>query len=89
MSEFPHIVTIEKEDNIPDGVGGDYLGWIPFRIATDALVIPTTEGHKVFMEYDEEIDSTMRVIHGEKKLRINDVIDQGGQNEVLLVLCEK
>jgi SPP1 family predicted phage head-tail adaptor len=100
MSEFPHTIIFEKETDTPDGSGGYYTEWADFK-TVEALVQPLSGKtyweaqkneskikYKVFMEYDGEITSDMRIKYGEDILTYSEPIDQGGQEEILLFMCE-
>lgn len=100
MNEFSHKITFEKETEVPDGSGGYVENWITFKEA-DALVQPITGDsyfiakqnqskikYKVFVEFDEEITDRLRIKYGNEIITIDVVIDQGGQNEILVLMCE-
>lgn len=101
MNEFPHTVTLQKETKVSDGMGGSTLTWEPLK-DVEAHVMPISGDtffiaqqnqskitFKVFMEFDEEITSSLRVIHKEEEiLNIKAVLDQGGLGEILCLMCE-
>ncbi|TCN25486.1 phage head closure protein [Mesobacillus foraminis] len=100
MIEFPHTITFEKQSKVPDGAGGNVLNWVTVK-TVDAFVQPISGNtlyfaqqnqskitHKVFMEYDETINSNLRIKYGRKVLTFHPPIDQGGLNEILVLMCE-
>jgi SPP1 family predicted phage head-tail adaptor len=100
MTEFPHTITFQVETDTPDGSGGFITNWNTFKVS-DALVQPISGKtyweaqkneskikYKVFMEYDGEITSGMRIQYGEEILTYSEPIDQGGQEEIILFMCE-
>ena len=99
MIDFPHEIVIEKETKIPDGSGGYTTDWAAYKNINahvqpisgktffQAQQIESKVNFKVFMEYDEEITSKMRVVHNENPLSIDTIIDQGGFNEVMVLMC--
>ncbi len=100
MTEFEHLIMFEKEDKVSDGMGGYKVKWVDFK-EVYAHVQPLTGNsyiqaqqyqskitYKVFMEFDEEINSTLRIRYGNKILKIKAPIDQGGLNEILVLMCE-
>jgi SPP1 family predicted phage head-tail adaptor len=108
MKDFPHVISIEIESTLSDGSGGYEQAWIPLK-SINAFVQPISGktffqaqqmdsqiNHKVFVPYDEEIQSNydektnMRVIFkGGKSLVIDNFIDQGGLNEIMVLVCRE
>jgi SPP1 family predicted phage head-tail adaptor len=99
MMEFPHVITLEEETSVSDGAGGHESSWQPFK-TVNAFVQPISGktffhaqkieseiNHKVFMVYDEDVKSNMRVLYKGKPLTIDNIIDQGGLNEILVLMC--
>jgi SPP1 family predicted phage head-tail adaptor len=99
MIELPHLIDIQIETKVPDGSGGHTKDWTLFK-SVNAFVQPisgrnffqaqqieTKINYKVFMDYDETITNKMRVVHQDKPLTINTVIDQGGLNEIMVLMC--
>jgi SPP1 family predicted phage head-tail adaptor len=99
MSEYPHEIVIQHESKVSDGAGGNVNGWVTFKtvkahvqpisgnILLQAQQIQSNINHKVFMEYDDEITSKMRVLYNNKPLTISNIIDQGGLNEIMVLMC--
>jgi SPP1 family predicted phage head-tail adaptor len=100
MTEFPHQITFQIEANTPDGSGGYYSEWTDIKVV-EALVQPLSGKtyweaqkneskikYKVFMDFDSEITSEMRIKYGNELLTYSEPIDQGGQREIMLFMCE-
>lgn len=101
MMEYPHVISIEEESIVSDGAGGHETSWQPFK-SVNAFVQPISGdillkaqqfesqiNHKVFVPYDEEIKSNMRVNYKDKPLIIDTIIDQGGLNEIMVLMCRE
>ena len=99
MTEFPHVIIIEKGTKVSDGAGGYKEDWTVFKSINahvqpisgktffHAQQIESEINYKVFTEFDKEITSSMRVMHQNKPLIIDTIIDQGGMNEVMVLMC--
>lgn len=101
MNEFPHTITFEIESEVSDGSGGFITDWVTFKQA-EAHVVPisgdilflsqqnqTNITYKVFIEFDPEINNNLRIKLSETEfLTIKASIDQGGLNEILVLMCE-
>jgi SPP1 family predicted phage head-tail adaptor len=99
MNEYPHTITFQQKTKIPDGSGGYTEDWTTFKVV-DAFVQPLSGSkyllaqqlqskinYKVFMDFDSEINSKLRIDYNGKILNIDAPIDQGGLEEVLCLLC--
>ncbi|MDQ1003968.1 SPP1 family predicted phage head-tail adaptor [Neobacillus niacini] len=99
MIEYPHLIDIQIETKVPDGSGGHKKDWTLFK-NVEAFVQPISGttffqaqqieskiNYKVFIDFDMEITNKMRVLYQEKPLTIDTVIDQGGLNEVMVLMC--
>jgi SPP1 family predicted phage head-tail adaptor len=99
MNEYPHTITFQQKSKLPDGSGGYTEDWNTFKVS-DAFVQPLTGSkyllaqqlqskinYKVFMDFDNEINSKLRIDYNGKILKIDAPIDQGGIEEVLCLLC--
>lgn len=98
FEEFPHTITFQKYEKIPDGGGGYEEDWVNY-LTTEGHVQPVSSeefqlaqqtqnpiDHKVFFPYAEGIKSNMRIKWGEKILEIkSSPLDQGGFGEILMV----
>jgi SPP1 family predicted phage head-tail adaptor len=99
MNRYPHEVVIENEAKVSDGSGGYSTDWVAFknvnahvqpisgRTFFEAQQIESKINYKVFMEYDKEISNTMRVNYQDKHLTIDTIIDQGGLNDIMVLMC--
>jgi SPP1 family predicted phage head-tail adaptor len=97
--DFPHLIDIQIESKVSDGAGGNVTNWVTLKtveahvqpisgnILLQAQQIQSNINHKVFMEYDDEITSKMRVLYNNKPLTISNIIDQGGLNEIMVLMC--
>jgi SPP1 family predicted phage head-tail adaptor len=99
MNRYPHDVVIENEVKVPDGSGGNTITWSVFknvnahvqpisgRAFFEAQQIESKINYKVFIDYDEQITNRMWVNFQGKRLMIDTIIDQGGLNEVMVLMC--
>lgn len=99
MNEFPHLITIQKMAKVPDGSGGHVEDWVTFKevnahvqpISGDSFFkaqqIESKINHKVFIDYDNTITNNARLIFEDKILTVNSIIDQGGLNELMVLMC--
>lgn len=99
--EYPHVITFQSFQPIPDGGGGYEEGWTDF-LTTEAFVCPVSSNeryqaqqtqspisHSIFYPYQTGVKPDMRVIHGDDILTLHSKpIDQGGQGEILMVKAE-
>jgi SPP1 family predicted phage head-tail adaptor len=99
MIEYPHLIDIQIESKVPDGSGGHTKDWTLFK-SVNAFVQPISGRnffqaqqieskitYKVFMDFDKAITNKMRVLYQDKPLIIDTVIDQGGLNEIMVLMC--
>lgn len=99
MNEYPHIITIQYLSQSDDGAGGYTDSWHDLK-TIEAHIQPISGNEyyqsqklqnpvevDVYLPYDSEIKSTMRVLSNGEILNIKAVLDQGGMNEVLLLKC--
>lgn len=101
MKEFPHIITFQEEQSIPDGGGGRTVNWANV-LTTEAFVDPITSrefyqaqqanypvDYNVFIPYQDDIKQSMRIKYGEQVLALKSKpIDLGGAGEILMIKCE-
>jgi SPP1 family predicted phage head-tail adaptor len=93
------MVEIQNYSTVPDGSGGYSQEWTKFK-EVEAHVQPISGGeyfqaqqleakinYKVFTDFDGEITSGMRILYQNKVLTIDTVIDQGGLNEIMVIMC--
>ncbi|WP_425203985.1 phage head closure protein [Priestia megaterium] len=100
MNEYEHLITLEKSVRTKTTSGGYSESWIPFKevyahvqplSGTTYIIAQQNQSkinYKVFMDFDEEVNSTLRVNYDNKILKIKAPIDQGGLGEVLVLMCE-
>jgi SPP1 family predicted phage head-tail adaptor len=102
MMEFPHTVTFQKFEKVPDGGGGHIEEWSDY-LTTEAFVCPVDAkemiqsqqtsnpvNHSVFYPYQEGVKGDMRVIWHDRDetLKVRSApLDQGGQGEIMAVKC--
>lgn len=85
--EFPHTITFQSYQEVPDGGGGYEKGWADF-LTTEAFVSPVSSreyaqsqqltnpiDHNVFYPYQEGVKSSMQVVWHDRQttIKINDV----------------
>lgn len=100
MIDFEHLILLEKQEKVADGAGGYKVKWVDFKevyanvqpISGDSYIkaqqYQSKINYKVFMEFDNEINSTLRVRYDNKILTIKAPINQGGLDEILVLMCE-
>ncbi|MDA7028458.1 phage head closure protein [Bacillus sp. CLL-7-23] len=99
--EFPHEITFQKLESIPDGGGGydekyvDYLtihGFvcgISSREFYQAQQLQNPVNCNVYYPYRTDIDQTMRIIYANQILTLKSApIDQGGMHKIMNLKCE-
>ncbi|MGG0690708.1 phage head closure protein [Bacillus safensis] len=101
FEEFPHEITFQKLEKVPDGGGGftekytDHLT-IPARVTSvssrefyQAQQLQNPVDHNVYFEYREDIDNTMQIKYENKILTLkSSPIDQGGEHEIMCLKCQ-
>ena len=103
MLEFPHTVTFQSLQEVPDGGGGHTKDWVDF-LTTEAHVQPlggreyaqaqqltNPVDHNIFYPYQEGVKASMRAlwVDRDKTLSIQTKpLDQGGMGEIMLVKAE-
>lgn len=89
MNEFPHTVTFQKYERVPDGGGGYTENWIDF-LTTEAHVQPISSNqyaqaqqlekpidHNIFYPYQEGVKGSMRAIwHDREEKKVVDGVEQ-------------
>lgn len=98
MEEYPHTITFQSLQKVPDGGGGYEEGWVNY-LTTEAHVQPVSSkeylqaqqiqnpiDHNVFFPYTEGITSDMQIKWGSKTLEIkSSTLDQGGLGEIMMI----
>lgn len=104
MNEFPHTVTFQKYEKVPDGGGGYTEKWVDF-LTTEAHVQPISSNqyaqaqqlekpidHNIFYPYQDGIKGSMRAIWKDRNDSILELrsnpLDQGGLGEILMVKAQ-
>jgi SPP1 family predicted phage head-tail adaptor len=102
MSEYPHVVTFQRLEKVPNGSGGYIQNYVD-HITTEAFVCPVKAfevyqsqqtknpvDHSLFYPYQEGVLPDMRAYWHDRETTLtlrSRPLDQGGQGEVLMVKC--
>jgi SPP1 family predicted phage head-tail adaptor len=101
IGELRHRVTIQELVRVPDGLGGYSESWRdvatiwasiePLRGQELYLARQTLQQvtHRVVMRYIRGVTRGMRIVWGERVLRILAVIDRGRSYGWLELMCEE
>lgn len=94
-------LVIESAVETPDGAGGVHRSFVvaasvwgrvtPLR-ASDSVVAAApgqTLTHRVLMRFRSNMDTTMRLRDGSRRLAIRAVYDPDGRRKLLVCLCEE
>lgn len=101
FEEFPHEITFQKLEKVPDD-GGGYNEKYVDHLTISARVTSVTSrefyqaqqlqypvDHNVYFEYREDIEKTMRIKYENKILTLkSSPIDQGGEHEIMCLKCQ-
>lgn len=96
--EFPHSVTIQSKQRVPDGSGGFKTDWTTLEVINAFIDTPTSKERLIaqqaqnpldrfmYYPYRKDIKSTMRILFDDDIYElVGRPEDQGGQNEIMRV----
>lgn len=99
QGKYPHLVDIEQRSNAVDDYGHK-LGWVLFDCEVPASVVPVgaterTDNHQaqpevthmVYLDFQEGITPTMRLIYNGRILEISSVVNVGERSLELQISC--
>lgn len=97
-----HVIALQKETNVPDGAGGNKLGWETYDAFVRALINPVSASerlyamrlehnvsHKCFIRYRTDIRSDHSVLYNGRRMQIRGIVNIEEANKWLELRLEE